>query len=1084
MQDSIRLFFVLLYLTCKVYSQAFSQIDTIKIVDGSNSIELSKKFILKESVNIYHNGQWVSIDNIDFINGIISLNKDIIDNSDALFIVSYKYINNRIPMTIGPRWKSLQTLNILEDQPKFNNQSTKIRKKEENEIFSSGTFHRKLKISPLGGSDFTGGFQMQLNGQLSNNIYVTGMLSDQNLPIQPEGTTRRLEELDKVLISVKHSNYSVDAGDIILDDNNNVYDSINRKLIGLKNTFNYNNWTGGGVYASSKGNYAFIEIKGRDGDQGPYRINGEDGNRNIIILSGTEKVWIEGEELIRGEKYDYTIDYSLAEIKFTSRNLIHSDTDIFIEYQYTDFQYQKSFTGGSIKKEFDNRSSLSLGIFNESDQFQISDWSDDTYNKFLNSKTGKIREINYTIKDDGDYIQSDSIFIYDPNKDSNDSTRFLITFSFDVNGSYRRKISDKGQIYYEYLEPDDRSSSMELYSPYRNINSPQSTQYGFIKGQYNLGKNIKLLAQLNESGFNQNSINSQNSFKRGASQLFDIKIDSVDFGLVSLSLSISDWNRNNNYKSLKQENNIMSRRFWNLDSISNNNIRETNIKSILSIDNFGDTFYEFGHLNQAQSKRTRFNVNQTLAVKLFRNSYFNYLLVNNLNGRFIRRSSRLQINYKIFSPFIDFLDEKNPDKNKFSNIGGGFKINFNNTSFESGINFREDEKHNLNQSLPILSEDLIGFVNLKSKMSKGWKKDIIYKKRIKKINNNLEDFNYSLSRVFLSYNDSNHPINWEITAKTEESFLDQRSVVYDSIGIGLGQYRYDKIFNTYIPDPNGSYIAYTVTTGDRIQTSVLDTRHKIAFDFNKSSISLPLLLRSNSRIDYRGDSKKIETLFKPDISDLSISKLILDSRIEILFSGNFRLLSWLDIRRRLDGLDPRGNNLNSETNYGLEYNKVLTNYLAIRLKNNFHLKYIESNISSLRNRRLNGWWSEAQYLYKIKDGLDIDISLIYGNDYGEQQENNFNVSAYGIKLDGRYFLNKKGRIQTDFSLINVIEKTNQDYIPPESVNGNPLGIGFRSNTRIQYFINQSISLIFSLNTIDDQRFSNFLTFEGEVRAHF
>ena len=133
---------------------------------------------------------------------------------------------------------------------------------------------------------------------------------------------------------------------------------------------------------------------------------------------------------------------------------------------------------------------------------------------------------------------------------------------------------------------------------------------------------------------------------------------------------------------------------------------------------------------------------------------------------------------------------------------------------------------------------------------------------------------------------------------------------------------------------------------------------------------------------------------------------------------------------------------------------------------------------------MNGWWSEAQYLYKIKDGLDIDISLIYGNDYGEQQENNFNVSAYGIKLDGRYFLNKKGRIQTDFSLINVIEKTNQDYIPPESVNGNPLGIGFRSNTRIQYFINQSISLIFSLNTIDDQRFSNFLTFEGEVRAHF
>ena len=423
--------------------------------------------------------------------------------------------------------------------------------------------------------------------------------------------------------------------------------------------------------------------------------------------------------------------------------------------------------------------------------------------------------------------------------------------------------------------------------------------------------------------------------------------------------------------------------------------------------------------------------------------------------------------------------------NEFMYIYNDLFINSDNdTRFESGVNLREDEKQYLNQSLPTSSKDLIGFINLKSKITNGWKKDIIYKKRIKTIDNELEDFNYSLSRIFLSYRELHHPVNWEITAKTEESFLDQRAVVYDSIGLGLGQYRYDKTFNTYIPDPNGSYVAYTVNTGDRIQTSVVDARHKITVDFNKLSGYLPLLLRSNSRIDYRGDRKEFEKIFKPDIDDLSISKLILDTRFEILYSGNHRLLGWLDIRRRLDGLDPRGNNLNNETAFGIEYDKALTKHSALRLKNNFHIKHIESNISSLRNRSLNGWWSEVQYLYKINNGLDIDMSLIYGNDYGEQQESNFNVSAYGVKLDGRYFLHKKGRLQTGISFINVIEETSQGYIPPESVNGNPLGIGIRSNTRFQYFINQSISLIVSLNTIDDQRFDNFLTFEGEVRAHF
>ncbi len=1084
MQNSIRLFFVLIFLTCNIYSQVFSQIDTINTVTGSNSIVLSKNLILESSINIYHNGEWVSVDNVDPIKGILFFNKDIIDDSMKVFIVSYEYIKNELPMIIGPRWKSLPFLDILDDQVKSENQNIILRKKKDNEVYSSGTFHRRLTVSPLGGSDFTGGLQMQLNGQLSNNLYVTGMLSDQSLPIQPEGTTRKLEDLDKVLISVNHPNYSVDAGDIYLDDKTDVYDSINRKLIGLKNNFNYNNWTGGGVYASSKGKYISIEIKGRDGDQGPYTMIGKDGNRDIVILSGTERIWLEGKELTRGENYDYTIDYSLAEIKFTPRNLIHSDTDIFIEYQYTDFQYQKSFKGGSIKREFHNSNFLSLGVFRESDQFKKNDWSNEVYNQFSESKSGKIIENTYTIKDDGDYIISDSIFIFDPNLDFTDSTRYVIIFSYDLNGSYRRRISDKGQIYYEYVEPDERLSTIELYSPYRNINSPQSTQFAFIKGQYNLGKNIMVQAQLNESGFNQNSINSQNGLKSGSSQLFDLKIDSVGFGPVALSLLISDWNRSENYQSLKQENNVMFRRFWNLDSMSNNNIRETKIQSLLSIDKFGDTFYEFGYLGQAQSSRTRLHLNQTLEPKIFHDSYFNYLLVNDPNGSFIRRSSRLQINYKAFSPFIDFLDEINPGKTKFIAIGSGIKIDYNDTRFESGVNLREDEKQYLNQSLPTSSKDLIGFINLKSKITNGWKKDIIYKKRIKTIDNELEDFNYSLSRIFLSYRELHHPVNWEITAKTEESFLDQRAVVYDSIGLGLGQYRYDKTFNTYIPDPNGSYVAYTVNTGDRIQTSVVDARHKITVDFNKLSGYPPLLLRSNSRIDYRGDRKEFEKIFKPDIDDLSISKLILDTRFEILYSGNHRLLGWLDIRRRLDGLDPRGNNLNNETAFGIEYDKALTKHSALRLKNNFHIKHIESNISSLRNRSLNGWWSEVQYLYKINNGLDIDMSLIYGNDYGEQQESNFNVSAYGVKLDGRYFLHKKGRLQTGISFINVIEETSQGYIPPESVNGNPLGIGIRSNTRFQYFINQSISLIVSLNTIDDQRFDNFLTFEGEVRAHF
>ena len=88
--------------------------------------------------------------------------------------------------------------------------------------------------------------------------------------------------------------------------------NINRKLIGLNNNFKTKEFSGSTVYAKSKGDYKYLELKGRDGDQGPYQLIGNDGNQDIVILAGTEKIWVNGKELIRGANYDYIIDYSTS----------------------------------------------------------------------------------------------------------------------------------------------------------------------------------------------------------------------------------------------------------------------------------------------------------------------------------------------------------------------------------------------------------------------------------------------------------------------------------------------------------------------------------------------------------------------------------------------------------------------------------------------------------------------------------------------------------------------------------------------------------------------------------------------------
>ena len=55
---------------------------------------------------------------------------------------------------------------------------------------------------------------LQLNGQLTEDIAIEATLSDQQVPYQPEGNTQQLQEFDRVFISLQHKEGRLDAGDL------------------------------------------------------------------------------------------------------------------------------------------------------------------------------------------------------------------------------------------------------------------------------------------------------------------------------------------------------------------------------------------------------------------------------------------------------------------------------------------------------------------------------------------------------------------------------------------------------------------------------------------------------------------------------------------------------------------------------------------------------------------------------------------------------------------------------------------------------------------------------------------------------
>lgn len=236
----------------------------------------------------------------------------------------------------------------------------------------SGTFLRGLSVGTNRDFSLSSGFRLQMSGNLTDDIKVIAALTDENTPIQPEGTTQRLQEIDKVFIEILGRNMSATMGDFHLNTSQGEFGKWNRKLQGAKGSARFRSKQFGGdatvAAASAKGKFATNTIAGIEGVQGPYRLTGLNGERDIIVVAGTERVFMNGEAMSRGETNDYTIDYATAEIYFTPRRLVTGSSRIAMDFEYSDRQYHRNFlSAGSSVGILSDRVKFTAAVARESD---------------------------------------------------------------------------------------------------------------------------------------------------------------------------------------------------------------------------------------------------------------------------------------------------------------------------------------------------------------------------------------------------------------------------------------------------------------------------------------------------------------------------------------------------------------------------------------------------------------------------------------------------------------------------------------------------------------------------------------------
>lgn len=434
------------------------------------------------------------------------------------------------------------------------------------------------------------GFNLQLSGKISDDVEILAAITDENIPLQPEGNTQQLQEFDKVFIQISNPKNKLIAGDFELKKPTGYFMNYYKKgqgaafssIIDLDTTKHQQLRVSAGL-AVSKGKLARNSVAVSEGNQGPYRLTGSNGETFIIILAGTERIYLDGMLLERGVENDYTIDYNTAELTFTTRRLITKDSRVVTEFEYSDKNYARSLITANTDYE-SRKVKLHLNVYSEQDsKNQALNLELDSAKKALLASVGdSIQNAYYPTADSVGfnsnlvlYKQIDSvassgtysIYVYSTNQDS---AYWQVNFSevgFNKGNYIQTANSANGRVF-KWVEPVN-GIPQGNYAPVSLLVTPKKQQMITTGGEFILNSKNNILV---EGALSNYDVNLFSTFDKKNDAGFAAKM--IYNNLINLnSDTIKGWRLNNvlnyeftgrDFKPIDRYRNVEFERDWNL----------------------------------------------------------------------------------------------------------------------------------------------------------------------------------------------------------------------------------------------------------------------------------------------------------------------------------------------------------------------------------------------------------------------------------------------------------------------------------------------------------------------------------------
>ncbi len=245
---------------------------------------------------------------------------------------------------------------------------------DNNKLLINGSKTFAISFSDKKDFDINQSLYLKLSGEIASNLYVEAQLSDSNSPISVEGSSRELSSLDRVFISLFNNNFELSFGDLTHEITNTSYINYLSQFDGLKLGLyqdKTNVYTGNfdiqndfwGALAVSQGKNSSYKFTCIEGKQGPYYIYISDSNQYVSIIANSEIVYIDGVKVTRG--IDYFIDYSEGSLTF--ENLVTSETEIYITFEYSDEKYRNNIYLASTNYKITDFLNIGVNVIHRGD---------------------------------------------------------------------------------------------------------------------------------------------------------------------------------------------------------------------------------------------------------------------------------------------------------------------------------------------------------------------------------------------------------------------------------------------------------------------------------------------------------------------------------------------------------------------------------------------------------------------------------------------------------------------------------------------------------------------------------------------